>query len=358
MMLWLVVSALAGDRPDRVELTPNGVLRVGDPLRVRVPGVPANSGVQLLVLRDCNGDGRPELKDLGGCHSPVWRGSATAGDGGVAEATVPTTGLPTGVTLVARARTNAGLADAHFWLDKTDAPTSTFSELRRLLDYLRHQGSSATLKERSWELRRFDVAANSDAVVPGGERVTGFAVDKRGAVVLTRPKEDGAELVRLAKGAETLLYAEPKGDLGAPAVAANGQVFVVATTGDRVELGRVVNKGLTATVPLELAPDALQVVGKEIVGTTYGTGGIEVFGLDRKTGARADVADVPAALEQAWTAGDLQIVNYEDTSGQNGRDVAIVKDGVPTLVPNAKGDEVLPQLGPDGAIYYMAEVKP
>lgn len=357
MMFWMTALALAGDRPDRVELNPNGVLVMGDPLRVRVPGVPANSTVQVQVLRDCNGDGRPEVKDLGGCHSPIWTESLTAGDTGVAETTLQTKGMPIGVALVVRGRTEAGLADAHFWLMKEAEPASKVEEFRELLNYLWHQGDPPRLKDREWELHRYDSMAKSDAVVPGGERVTGFALDRKG-VVVTRQTGEGAELVRLTKDKAEVLYSQAEGGLRAPAVAANGQVFVVATTTAGAELGRVQNQALTATVPLETAPDSLRVTGKEVFGMDYGRLGIEVYGIDRKTGARSDVADVAAALEQDWTVRDVRIVNYEDTSGQYGMDIALLQDGVPTLIPDPVGDEVLPQIGEDGAVYYLAEVKP
>src|SRR5690349_11614855 len=66
--------------PAWVEVDPNAIQSVGQPMQIDVGGIPQGQVVSLQILQDCNGDHRPDLRGQGACKSPLFaRDSRRAG---------------------------------------------------------------------------------------------------------------------------------------------------------------------------------------------------------------------------------------------------------------------------------------
>src|SRR5262249_23072737 len=57
--------------PAWVEVDPNAIEKVDQPMRIDVGGIPQGQVVKLQILQDCNGDHRPDLQGQGDCKSPL-----------------------------------------------------------------------------------------------------------------------------------------------------------------------------------------------------------------------------------------------------------------------------------------------
>ncbi len=66
--------------PARLEIEPNAILERDETLTIEVGGISMGERVRLRVLRDCDGDGRPDPGGEEGCCNPIYERDSEAAD--------------------------------------------------------------------------------------------------------------------------------------------------------------------------------------------------------------------------------------------------------------------------------------
>src|SRR5688500_13690441 len=87
LLVLLAVLALpaAGQTPDPglprgLEVEPNAIQDLAQPMAIRVAGIPRGESVRLQVLQDCNDDNRPDLQGTAVCKSPLHEWDSAPAD--------------------------------------------------------------------------------------------------------------------------------------------------------------------------------------------------------------------------------------------------------------------------------------
>src|SRR5262245_47445513 len=78
----LIAAAQAPDPgpPAWIEVDPNAIENIDQPMRINVGGIPQGQTVTLQILQDCNGDHRPDLQGQGDCKSPLYTRDSSKAD--------------------------------------------------------------------------------------------------------------------------------------------------------------------------------------------------------------------------------------------------------------------------------------
>jgi hypothetical protein len=73
-LLTVLVPAISKAQPaPTVEITPNAIQTLDEPMRIKVKGSP-HATLHVLILRSCDSNpATPELRSRGNCKTPVWR---------------------------------------------------------------------------------------------------------------------------------------------------------------------------------------------------------------------------------------------------------------------------------------------
>jgi len=239
--------------PEWLELVPNAI-QDEDHMAVIVGGIPQGGVVHFEVLRDCNGDGKPEPKSVDDCRSPVheWN-SVPADDKNIVNEELDfrdlgTKGvqLPTNKVLWLRASRPGSRHTREVIFGIVDDPCDLWETVienflggrcdPHLAQALVKHRSETHLEDLTFEVRliEMDGKPTSEGVeavsVPGTLGATGVSwLDEKRLLVTVaataiseeddgdlRPAEPGLYQISLAGGPTKLLWAPDAGDLWRP----------------------------------------------------------------------------------------------------------------------------------------------
>jgi hypothetical protein len=406
IFLALLATAAAGQTrdpgpPAGLEVEPNAIQDLTQPMAVRVAGIPRGGTAHLQVLQDCDGDDRPDLHGTADCTSPLYEWDSVPADfDGVSDRldfqALRAKGkeLPLDRRLWLRA-SRGGSSQALYALfglvkDPCTLWQSVLATFQRgpcrlglTQALLQHRGAASWTLGR-YEVRRLDLGTEPfrPAAVPGTLDATGVAWLEAGTLLVTvAPRTGPARLLRvpLAGPAETL-WEVPAGDarpVTAPLALPGGRIaFVRQALGASSALLSVWEKGAVDPARDLALPGGIHQLA------SVDRGGDQILALalgaeqNRPAFLRIDLAartvenlGFHPALYQAVfgapgsTAGENAIVAFEDNSGQTGWDLALVDASGKLLkdVQSRPQNDLLPAWQPRlaggaGALAYLAEV--
>ncbi|MES1243878.1 MAG: hypothetical protein ABUT39_19895 [Acidobacteriota bacterium] len=398
----LLAGALNGQAdpgpPAGLAVEPNAIQDPAQPMAIRVAGIPRGERARLQVLQDCDGDGRPDLRGTAGCASPLHEWDSVPADfDGVSDRldfqALRGQGreLPADRKLWLRASRPGSSQGLYALFGLVKDPCTLWQSLLASFQrspcrlglaqaLLRHRGAAAW-RNGLYEVRLADLAADPlrPVSVPGTRGATGLAWLDGGTLLVTlAPAAGPARLLRapVAGGEAKVLWEAPAGDAriaAAPLALPAGRVaFVRQSPGAATAVLSVwENGGVDPARDVELPGGIHQLVaadpaGREILALALGAED------NRPVFLRVDLAERsveslgfhPALYQTLFSApggeaAPVAIIAFEDNSGQNGWDLALV-DASGRLVREVqtrRENDLLPAWRPGGgALAFLAEV--
>lgn len=389
--------------PAWVEIEPNAIQLRDQPMRIEVGGVPRGERALLVVLKDCDGDGRPE--DTPECPPILERLSPEADRRNTITDELVLADLPaeegpySGIGLWLRV-TRPGATQARWArFGYVQNPCSLWSTIKDsffggdcnpgLSQALRQHRGPSTLEDTTFEVRLID-PTKAEAVprpVEGTRGATGVAWDGPGTLLVTVAPTAGAE------GEEDTpppglyrfdLEGEAPTRLWSPADT-YWPTAPYALSGDRVAFARQrlgVHDDGQPTAYLSVLGPAGEILADhpvhrkihQIVGQSSEGGSILALTLgeadNRPAFLRIDLASgeihyvgyhhalYHAAMRSP--SGDQAVIAFENTYGDYGWDLVLVDDRGQFLheVQGKEGHDVLPKWRVGGGeLAYLAEVR-
>lgn len=412
----LLATAAAGQvrdpgPPAGLEVEPNAIQDLAQPMAVRVAGIPRGGTAHLQVLQDCDGDDRPDLHGTADCASPLYEWDSVPADfDGVSDRldfqALRARGkeLPVDRRLWLRASRRGSSQALYALFGLVKDPCSLWQSVLATFQrspcrlgltqaLLRHRGAAAW-KNDLYEVRRVDLAAEPlrPVSVPGTRGATGVAwLDSGTLLVTVAPPAGPSRLLRVpissgvgsAGGEPVVLWEVPAGDprlATAPLALPAGRVaFVRQAPGAPSALlsvweGGTVDSARDVELPggiHQLA--AADPAGREILALTLGAEDNRPAFLRIDLAARTveSLGFHPALYQALFSApgGDgaavpaVSVIAFEDNSGQTGWDLALV-DASGKLVRDVQArpeDDLLPAWRPGnaggGTLAFLAEVE-
>lgn len=404
-LLTILIAAVPAPDPGPpawVEVDPNAIETVGQPMQIDVGGIPQGQTVTLEVLQDCNGDHRPDLRGQGDCRSPLYaRASSKAGARNLVEDALDFRALEKSGTALPRNRalwlrasrpgsrqgvlTLFGLVDDPCTILQATLEIFGFGPCRRggVAQALRRHRGPLGFENKTFEVRRLDPAGDATPVTIAGTRgATGVAwLDARTLVVTTA--EAGSKLLRVPlEGEPTVLWQDAGQDglsAAAPLALPGGPIAFVRQRlpGQEPAEGRpVAFLSLWADGKLDPARDvvlpfriqqllASSADGRQILALSLG------IGENLPSFLQIDLADrtvqnlgySPTLYQAAFRSpqGGASVASFEDVSTDHGWDLVLADDKgrfLKDLQARKKMDDILPAWQPDGkSLAYLAEVE-
>ena len=389
--------------PAGLAVEPNAIQDPAQPMAIRVAGIPRGERAHLQVLQDCDGDGRPDPRGTAGCASPLHEWDSVPADyDGVSDRldfqALRGQGreLPADRKLWLRASRRGSGQGLYALFGLVKDPCTLWQSLLASFQrspcrlglaqaLLRHRGGAAW-KNDLYEVRRVDLAAEPlrPVSVPGTRGATGLAWLDGGTLLVTVASKGGpSRLLRVpvAGGEPKVLWEAPAGDAGAgrlamaPLALPAGRVaFVRQSPGAASAVLSVwENGGVDPSRDVELPGGiggihqlaAVDPAGREILALALGAEDNRPAFLRVDLAARTveSLGFHPALYQALFSSpggGGVSIIAFEDNSGQNGWDLALV-DESGRLVRDVQArpeNDLLPawQPGAGGALAFLAEV--
>ncbi|NPD26509.1 hypothetical protein [Corallococcus exiguus] len=389
--------------PRELLIVPNALQSEKTPMEVSARGT-AGSNAWFFILQDCNGDRRPELNHSGECRSPVesWRKAFDA-SGSLKEKVDfrarPDIPRDVGLWLSVCAGPTPvnGCTDAYFGV-----ATNSCTLFQTFLDAFTLKGCNPRLHailggRRSGSLHvsarmavhLADTVASppTSQRVPGTERATGVAWQDASTLLVTvGPAEaSGGPDAGVSTGAEPGLYrmqvdgsqrvllwkALPGSTPLAPVKLDDHRVAFVleqraAGAGVSSSLLLWSEQGAPKEIPLRVAVQRLYAVHPEkgpagLLARAQDAVGTKFLHFDLETGRITQLGysgSLLHALQRSPTS-DKSALDYEDASGDNGWDLALVdpQGKVTAELQVGAGDAHSPAWNPQGGtLAYLAEL--
>lgn len=392
--------------PAWVEVDPNAIEKVDQPMRIDVGGIPQGQVVKLQILQDCNGDHRPDLQGQGDCKSPlVARDSSKADSRNMVEDSLDFAALEKSGTVLPRNRalwlrasrpgsqqgvlSLFGLVDdpCTLWQATLEAFHLGACSTSAVAQALRRHRGPLGFEDKTFEVRRLDPAGDAPPVSIAGTRgATGVAWLNDQTLVVTAT-EAGSKLLRVPlQGEPTVLWKDPAPDglsAAAPLALPGG------LPGDKIAFVRQRPPGQDSAGGLPVAflslwangkidpahdvvlPFRIQQLlksspdGRQILALSLGIGeNLPLFlqiDLAERTVQNLGYSNTlyQVAFRSPKTA--VSVVSFEDVSTDQGWDL-VLADGkghlIKDLQARKKKDDILPAWQPDGnSLAYLAEVE-
>jgi hypothetical protein len=387
--------------PAWVEVTPNAIQKVDEPMSVHVGGIGKGQAVTLQILQDCNGDHRPDLQGQGDCKSPLCtRESTKAIPGNVVEdqldfAALEKSGtpLPRNQALWLRASRSGSQQGVLALFGLVDDPCTLWQATLKvfhlgvcsksaLTQALRRHRGPLGFETKTFEVRRLDPAADTPPVLIAGTRgATGVAWLNAQTLVVTATAA-GSKLLRVPlQGEPTVLWKDPAQDGLSPAAplalpggkiafvrqrppgqeSADGRpvAFLSLWTGGRIDPAHDIVLPFRIQQLLTSSPD-----GRQILALSLGIGEnlpsfLQIDLTDRTVqNLGYDNTLYQVAFRSPKAA--VSVISLEDVSTDQGWDLALadakghrIKD-----LQARKQDDILPAWQPDGkTIAYLSQVE-
>lgn len=406
--IFILIAAVPASDPGPpawVEVDPNAIETVGQPMRIDVGGIPQGQTVRLQILQDCNGDHRPDLRGQGDCRSPLYaRDSSKAGsrnrvadslDFNVLEKSG--TSLPRNRALWLRASRPGSRQGVLTLFGLVDDPCTLWQatlEVFRLgacskgsvAQALRRHRGPLGFEEKTFEVRRLDPDADAPPVSIAGTRgATGVAWLDAQTLVVTAT-EAGSKLLRVPlEGEPTVLWQDPAPDglsAAAPLALPGGPsgetiafvrqrlpgqesaegrpvAFLSLWTGGRIDPAHDVVLPFRVQQLLASSPD-----GRQILALSLGIGenlpSFLQIDLAERTVQNLGYSNTLYQVAFRSPGTGVSVVSFEDVSTDHGWDL-VLADGKGRLMKDLqarKQDDILPAWQPDGKnIAYLAEVE-
>lgn len=400
----LIAAAQAPDPgpPAWVEVDPNAIEKIDQPMQINVGGIPQGQTVTLQILQDCNGDHRPDLQGQGDCKSPLYARDSSKADArnrvedylDFAALEKSGTALPRNRALWLRASRPGsrqgvlslfGLVDdpCTLWQATLEAFHLGACSKSAVAQALRRHRGPLGFEEKTFEVSLLDPAGNAPPVPIAGTRgATGVAWLNEQTLVVTAT-EAGSKLLRVPlQGEPTVLWKDPAPDglaAAAPLALPGGKIAFVrqrppgqeAADGPAVAIlslwadGKI-NRAHDVALPFRIqqlltsSPD-----GRQILALSLGIGenlpSFLQIDLAERTVQNLGYSNTfyQVAFRSPKTA--VSVVSFEDVSTDQGWDLVLVDDKghfMKDLQARKKMDDILPVWQPDGkSIAYLAEVE-
>lgn len=404
----LLIAAAQGPDPGPpawVEVDPNAIEKVDQPMQINVGGIPQGQTVTLQILQDCNSDHRPDLRGQGDCKSPLYaRNSSKSGSRNRVEDSLDFivleksgTSLPRNRALWLRASRPGSRQGTLSLFGLVDDPCTLWQatlEVFRLgacskspvAQALRRHRGPLGFEEKTFEVRRLDPAADAPPVSIAGTRgATGVAWLNAQTLVVTAT-EAGSKLLRVPlQGEPTVLWQDPAQEglfaaapLALPGGPSGDKIAFVRQrlTGQESEEGRpVAFLSLWADGKIDPAHDlvlpfriqqllASSSDGRQILALTLGIGeNLPSFlQIDLVERTVQNLGYSPTLYQVAFRSPQtgVSVASFEDVSTDQGWDL-VLADDKGRLVKDLqarKQDDILPAWQPDGkSLAYLAEVE-
>lgn len=399
----LIAAAQASDPgpPAWVEVDPNAIETVDQPMQVDVGGIPQGQTVKLQILQDCNSDHRPDLRGQGDCKSPLYaRDSSKAGARNMVEDSLDFivleksgTSLPRNRALWLRASRPGSQHGVLTLFGLVDNPCTLWQatlEVFRLgacskgavAQALRRHRGPLGFEEKTFEVRRLDPAGDAPPVsIAGTRRATGVAWLNAQTLVVTAT-EAGSKLLRVPlEGEPTVLWKDPAQDglsAAAPLALPGGQIAFVrqrlpgqeSTAGRPVAFLSLWTDGNVDPAHDVVLPFRIQQLlasspdGRQILALSLGIGeNLPSFlQIDLPERTVQNLGYSPTLYQVAFRSPEagVSVVSFEDVSTDHGWDL-VLADDKGRLVKDLqarKQDDILPVWQPDGkSLAYLAEVE-
>lgn len=399
----LVAAAQAPDPgpPAWVEVDPNAIEKVDQPMQINVGGIPQGQMVTLQILQDCNSDHRPDLRSQGDCKSPLYaRDSSKAGSRNMVEDSLDFAALEKSGTFLPRNRalwlraSRPGSRQGTLSLfGLVDDPCTLWQATREIFrlgacskgpvaQALRRHRGPLGFEEKTFEVRRLDPAGDAPPVAVAGTRgATGVAWLDAQTLVVTAT-EAGSKLLRVPlQGEPTVLWKDPAQDglfAAAPLALPGGKIVFVRQrlTGQESAAGRpVAFLSLWADGTIDPARDivlpfriqqllASSSDGRQILALSLGIGeNLPSFlQIDLAERTVQNLGYSPTLYQVAFRSPrtGVSVASFEDVSTDQGWDLVLADDKGRLIkdLQARKQDDILPAWQPDGkSIAYMAEVE-
>jgi hypothetical protein len=404
----LIAAAQASDPgpPAWVEVDPNAIERVDQPMQIDVGGIPQGQTVTLQILQDCNSDHRPDLHGQGGCKSPLYtRDGSKAGSRNMVEDSLDFNAVEkSGATLprnralwlrASRPGSQQGVLSLFGLVDDPCTLWQATLEVFRLgacsqsavAQALRRHRGPLGFEEKTFEVRRLDPAGDAPPVSIAGTRgATGVAWLNAQALVVTAT-EAGSKLLRVPlQGGETTVLWKDSGQDGLSAAAplalpggpSGGKIafvrqrlpgqesaagrpvaFLSLWTNGRVDPAHDVVLPFRIQQLLKSSPD-----GRQILALSLGIGEnlpsfLQIDLAERTVQNLGYSTTLYQAAFRSPKTG-VTVVSFEDVSTDQGWDLVLADDKGRLLkdLQARKQDDILPAWQPDGkSLAYLAEIE-
>ena len=404
----LIAAAQAPDPgpPAWVEVDPNAIENVDQPMRINVGGIPQGQTVTLQILQDCNGDHRPDLQGQGDCKSPLYARDSSKADSrnrvedylDFAALEKSGTPLPRNRALWLRASRPGsrqgvlslfGLVDdpCTLWQSTLEIFHLSACSKSAVAQALRRHRGPLGFEAKTFEVRRLDPSGDAPPVSIAGTRgATGVAWLSAQTLVVTTT-EAGSKLLRVPlQGEPTVLWKDPAPDglsAAAPLAlpggpsgdkiafvrqrppgqeAAEGRPEAVLSlwAGGKVDPARDVVLPFRIQQLLKSSPD-----GRQILALSLGIGenlpSFLQIDLAERTVQNLGYSNNLYQVAFRSPKAGVSVVSFEDVSTDQGWDLVLADDKghfMKDLQARKKRDDILPAWQPDGkSIAYLAEVE-
>ena len=401
-LLTAAVPAPDPGPPAWVEVDPNAIEEVGQPMQINVGGIPQGQTVTLQILQDCNGDHRPDLQGQGDCKSPLYaRDSSKADSRNMVEDFLDFTALEKSGTSLPRNRplwlrasrpgSRQGVLSLFGLVDDPCTILQATLEAFRLgacsksavPQALRRHRGPLGFEAKTFEVSRLDPAGDAPPVPIAGTRgATGVAwLDAQ--TLLVTATEGGSKLLRVPlSGEPTVLWKDPAPDGLSPAAplalprgkiafvrqrppgqeSADGRPEAVLSlwAGGKVDPAHDVVLPFRIQQLLKSSPD-----GRQILALSLGIGenlpSFLQIDLAERTVQNLGYSNTLYQVAFRSPKTGVSVVSFEDVSTDQGWDLVLVDDKghfMKDLQARKKMDDILPIWQPDGkSIAYLAEVE-
>jgi|GEM_PF-6989516 len=399
----LLAAAPAPDPgpPAWVEVDPNAIERVDQPMQVNVGGIPQGQVVTLQILQDCNGDHRPDLQGQGDCKSPLYaRDSSKADSRNMVEDSLDFNALEKGGTALPRNRalwlrasrpgSKQGVLSLFGLVDNPCTLWQATQELFHLgacsqsavAQALRRHRGPLGFENKTFEVARLDPASDAPPVSIAGTRgATGVAWLNAQTLVVTAT-EAGSKLLRVPlQGEPIVLWKDPAPDglsAAAPLALPGDKIAFVrqrppgqeSADGRPVAIlslwaGGKVDPAHDIVLPFRIqqllasSPD-----GRHILALSLGIGeNLPLFlqiDLAERTVQNLGYSNALYQVAFRSPMTGVSVVSFEDVSTDQGWDLVLADDKGRLIkdLQARKKDDILPVWQPDGkSIAYLAEVE-
>jgi hypothetical protein len=400
----LIAAAQAPDPgpPAWVEVDPNAIENVDQPMQINVGGIPQGQTVTLQILQDCNGDHRPDLQGQGDCKSPLYaRDSSKAGPRNRVEdyldfAALEKSGalLPRNRALWLRASRPGSKQGVLSLFGLVDDPCTLWQATLEVFHLgacgksavaqaLRRHRGPLGFEEKTFEVRRLDPAGAAPPVSIAGTRgATGVAWLNEQTLVVTAT-DSGSKLLRVPlQGEPTVLWRDPAPDglsAAAPLALPGGKIAFVRQRppGQESADGRPeAVLSLWAGGKIDPAHDVVlpfriqqllksSADGRQILALSLGIGenlpSFLQIDLAERTVQSLGYSNALYQVAFRSPKAGVSVVSFEDVSTDQGWDLVLADDKghlIKDLQARKKKDDILPVWQPDGkSIAFLAEVE-
>ncbi len=402
--LLLIAAAQAPDPgpPAWVEVDPNAIENVDQPMQINVGGIPQGQTVTLQILQDCNGDHRPDLQGQGDCKSPLYSRDSSKADSrnrvedslDFAALEKSGTPLPRNRALWLRASRPGskqgvlslfGLVDdpCTLWQATLEVFHLSACSKSAVAQALRRHRGPLGFEEKTFEVRLLDPSGDAPPVPIAGTRGATGVAWLNDQTLLVTATDSGSKLLRAPlQGEPTILWTDPAPDglsAAAPLALPGGKIAFVRQRPPGQELadgpavailsiwsdGKI-NRAHDVVLPfriqqlLKSSPD-----GRQILALSLGIGenlpSFLQIDLAERTVQSLGYSNNLYQVAFRSPKAAVSVVSFEDVSTDQGWDLVLV-DGkghfMKDLQARKKLDDILPAWQPDGkSIAYLAEVE-